>query len=303
MSRVYSWIESFERLSVGTSPLIDSWPLFGSPIPVASILLFYITFVLFLGPKWMNNRDPYKLRIIIILYNACQVYYNWWIIKEMLTEKQFIPNFLNFGCTNVTETERIRFRNETYRAYWHGTMNKFLDLLDTVFFVLTKKQNHVTLLHVQHHTAAAAVLWIVAKYYSGLEIMVVGLCNMTVHMVMYFYYFVSSLGPSFKKYLWWKKHLTLLQIFQLIVIITYNTVALWFACNFNKNIIALLCIETGINLALFLNFYVKSYGHKNNFNMLAKKIAICGSLQIENEDKDKNNNNIENFQKTHKKKN
>lgn len=46
-------------------------------------------------------------------------------------------------------------------------MNKFLDLLDTVFFVLTKKQNHITFLHVQHHAAAAAVLWTVAKYYSG----------------------------------------------------------------------------------------------------------------------------------------
>lgn len=85
----------------------------------------------------------------------------------MLLEKQFLPQFFQFGCANLTKAERLRFQNETYRAYWNGTMNKLLDLLDTVFFVLTKKQNHITFLHVQHHAAAAAVLWTVAKYYSG----------------------------------------------------------------------------------------------------------------------------------------
>lgn len=132
-----------------------------------AILAFYAIVVLYLGPKWMRNRDPYNLRYLIILYNAGQVYYNWWIIKEMLSEKQFLPHFFRFGCTDVSDAERVRFRDEVYRAYWHGTMNKLLDLLDTLFFVLTKKQNHITFLHVQHHAAAAGVLWTVAKYYSG----------------------------------------------------------------------------------------------------------------------------------------
>uniref|UniRef100_A0A336KCP6 Elongation of very long chain fatty acids protein n=1 Tax=Culicoides sonorensis TaxID=179676 RepID=A0A336KCP6_CULSO len=237
-----------------------------------------MVFVIYLGPKWMRDRDPYNLRYLIVFYNACQVYYNWWIIKEMLTDKHFLPHFLTFGCVNATQAERNEFQNETYRAYWHGTMNKLLDLLDTVFFVLTKKQNHITFLHVQHHAAAAAVLWTVAKYYSGLEIMIVGLCNMTVHMVMYFYYFISSLGPRFKKYLWWKKHLTLLQIAQLITIITYSVASLWLACGFNKYVVYLLSLETGINLVLFLHFYFKNYGSKTMSRSLTKKIAVCGEL-------------------------
>lgn len=113
--------------------------------------------------------------------------------------------------------------------------------------------------------------------------MIVGLCNMTVHMVMYFYYFISSLGPAFKKYLWWKKHLTLLQIGQLVTIITYSVASLWLACGFNNYVVALLSAETGINLVLFLHFYYKNYGRKTMSKSLTKKIAVCGSLQIANE--------------------
>ena len=36
--------------------------------------------------------------------------------------------------------------------------------------------------------------------------------NSFVHVVMYFYYMVSALGPQYRKYLWWKRYVTLLQI-------------------------------------------------------------------------------------------
>ena len=29
--------------------------------------------------------------------------------------------------------------------------------------------------------------------------------NIGVHVVMYFYYFMSSFGPKVQKYLWWKR--------------------------------------------------------------------------------------------------
>lgn len=38
------------------------------------------------------------------------------------------------------------------------------------------------------------------------------LLNAFVHIIMYFYYMVSAMGPEFQKYIWWKKYLTTLQI-------------------------------------------------------------------------------------------
>ena len=36
--------------------------------------------------------------------------------------------------------------------------------------------------------------------------------NCFVHVIMYSYYFLSGLGPSVQKYLWWKKYVTTLQL-------------------------------------------------------------------------------------------
>jgi hypothetical protein len=36
--------------------------------------------------------------------------------------------------------------------------------------------------------------------------------NTFVHAVMYTYYFVTSMWPEYRKNLWWKKHITQLQM-------------------------------------------------------------------------------------------
>ena len=45
--------------------------------------------------------------------------------------------------------------------------------------------------------------------------------NSFVHVVMYTYYLVAALGPEFKKYLWWKKYVTVLQIVSLMIKIAH----------------------------------------------------------------------------------
>ena len=92
------------------------------------------------------------------------------------------------------------------------TLLKFLDLLDTVFFVLRKKDNQVTFLHVYHHLLMAGFGWVVCKFFVGGQIYYVGIANLPVHSVMYFYYFLTAWDSSYKRSIWWKKHLTQFQI-------------------------------------------------------------------------------------------
>jgi len=40
----------------------------------------------------------------------------------------------------------------------------------------------------------------------------VGILNTFVHIVMYFYYFLTSFKPELKQSMWWKKHITQLQM-------------------------------------------------------------------------------------------
>lgn len=46
-------------------------------------------------------------------------------------------------------------------------MLKILDLLDTIFIILRKKQNQVSFLHVYHHGGMVLGGWIATKFIPG----------------------------------------------------------------------------------------------------------------------------------------
>ncbi|PRD25754.1 UNVERIFIED_CONTAM: Elovl4 [Trichonephila clavipes] len=112
--------------------------------------------------------------------------------------------------------------------FWHYYLLKYLDLLDTVFFVLRKKYNQITLLHVVHHAGFCLILNAALPHvhkavaYYPLPAFTI---NAAIHVIMYTYYGLTAFGPSMQKYLWWKKYLTVLQIVRLssfIFIYTYT---------------------------------------------------------------------------------
>lgn len=87
-----------------------------------------------------------------------------------------------------------------------------IELLDTIFFVLRRKDRQITFLHVYHHTGMPLISWLVVKYYPGGHLTFYPMINSMVHIVMYTYYLLSAMGPKVQKYLWWKKYLTTLQL-------------------------------------------------------------------------------------------
>lgn len=88
-----------------------------------------------------------------------------------------------------------------------------------VFFVLRKKQNQVTFLHVYHHSLTAVFSWCYLKLLPGEQGIVVGFLNSVVHVFMYSYYLIAALGSKYRKYLWWKKYMTWIQ---LVIIFRYT---------------------------------------------------------------------------------
>ncbi|XP_046865435.1 uncharacterized protein LOC6638175 isoform X2 [Drosophila willistoni] len=51
-------------------------PLLDSPWPILLILSSYLIFVLKVGRIYMENRQPYKLKRVLRVYNLLQVLYN-----------------------------------------------------------------------------------------------------------------------------------------------------------------------------------------------------------------------------------
>lgn len=191
---------------------VDSWMLMSTPWPVLSIVIAYLLFVLKLGPKMMENREPFKIKPIMMVYNILQTIYNIFIVSEVFITPR-IYTYLMFNICNPDESESNSFIINTFHAQgWHFFLSKIFDLLDTVFFVLRKKQSHVSFLHVYHHVNMVVTTWTFLRFIKGQQGALCGILNALIHSIMYSYYFLSALGPQMKKYLWWKKYLTRLQI-------------------------------------------------------------------------------------------
>lgn len=54
-----------------------------NPLPTLAISTSYLLF-LWLGPKYMKNREPFQLRRTLIVYNFSMVFLNFFIFKEVL---------------------------------------------------------------------------------------------------------------------------------------------------------------------------------------------------------------------------
>ena len=81
------------------------------------------------------------------------------------------------------------------------------------FIVLRKKNEYVSLLHVVHHGMMPITGFIGARFAPGGHTTFPGFLNSFVHIIMYNYYMVSAMGPSYSKALSpWKKYLTILQL-------------------------------------------------------------------------------------------
>lgn len=85
-------------------------------------------------------------------------------------------------------------------------------VLFQLFFILRKKNQHVSTLHVVHHGIMPFSVWMGLKFAPGGHSTFFALLNTFVHIIMYFYYMVAAMGPEYQKYIWWKKYLTSLQM-------------------------------------------------------------------------------------------
>ena len=78
---------------------------------------------------------------------------------------------------------------------------------------MRKKHSHVSFLHVVHHGMMPINTWFASRFLGGGHSAVVPLLNTLVHILMYSYYMVSSMSPSYSKLIApWKRYLTIIQL-------------------------------------------------------------------------------------------
>lgn len=109
--------------------------------------------------------------------------------------------------------EHVDTRVEGSLWFWSFIyyLSKYYELLDTVLQLAQGKIPPNYFLHVYHHSCVILMGWVWVN--SGASIQFIGLLfNCFVHVVMYYYFYLKSIGIS----PWWKKYVTTLQIVQFI---------------------------------------------------------------------------------------
>lgn len=81
-----------------------------------------------------------------------------------------------------------------------------------IFFVLRKKNNQLTFLHICHHWGMYMTLWTATKYFAGGAGTWLLTINSTVHVFMYSYYTLTALKVPWAAHIAVKRFITQIQL-------------------------------------------------------------------------------------------
>ncbi|CAL1678646.1 unnamed protein product [Lasius platythorax] len=252
---IYNYI--FVELS---APLSREWPLISSPFPLMLIIFGYLYFVLYAGPRYMEDRPPYKLKTFISLYDLIQILANLWMVQEHIS----FGWFSKYGIICSGQPPDFPNTLKMFSSIWWLFLLKIFDLIETCLFVLRKKQNQVSNLHVYHHVSNIFFAWLYLKYILDERATLFSLLNCAVHVIMYMYYFVSAMGPKYQQIISpFKPFITRIQMVQFLALIICVLQILNPACPVQMKFHSVVAVMFVGNLLIFLylfnNFYKKSY--------------------------------------------
>ncbi|KAK7862880.1 hypothetical protein R5R35_011592 [Gryllus longicercus] len=238
-------------------PRAQSLPLITRPFTVLGLVAAYALFVKRLGPWIMRDRKPFELKTTLIVYNVLQIIANIYIFYMLAS--QFWFTTYSWWCEPIDTSnspsalEMIRIVN---LYFWL----KAADLLDTIFFVLRKKNNQISFLHLYHHSNMVLLGWVGVKYFPGGHGTFLGLINTFVHTCMYTYYLIAVIYPH---NIWWKKYVTQLQLVQqMIVGLHLAQLFVSNPCNFPMFGPTVLVPQSIFLVLLFSHFYQRTYCRK-----------------------------------------
>lgn len=164
------------------------------------------------------------------------------------------------GCMTNLPLDHEHKDSERYFSNLY-LINKFVDLVETIFFVLRKKNRQISVLHLFHHASMPLVVYLVVILhgYGGVATAYAFL-NIIVHVLMYTYYYLSSVSKAAQESLWWKKYITIAQMVQFGIILSLITYTLSQPnCKVQRMPAYVSGVMSFCFFVLFGNFYIRAY--------------------------------------------
>ena len=215
-----------------------------------------------LGPRLIS---PHQKKIdtsglikqMMITYNGVNIVLNAYIAQQLFSSTlQF-----SWICEPVSYDNNPASLRVAAALWWYF-VSKCFEFLDSFFFILRGKTKQLSFLHVYHHSSMFLLWWIGVKYVAGGSSIFGAYFNSVVHVFMYSYYLIAALGPKYKRYLGWKKYLTIGQMCQFVLAIIMGCNALRVQCDFPLWMQYAMIMYMISFLVLFGNFYANEYSKK-----------------------------------------
>lgn len=159
------------------------------------------------GREIMRNQSPFQLNALFKLHNLFLTIISAGLLVLFL--EQMIPSLWKYGIyKNICDAPG--WTQPLVTLYYVNYLVKYYELIDTVFLVVKKKP--LTFLHCYHHPATALLCFTQLVGHTSVSWLPI-ILNLTVHVVMYWYYFQSARGIKVT----WKEWITRMQIAQFII--------------------------------------------------------------------------------------
>jgi len=238
-----------------TSDVTRGWIAVESPTVLVSALTFYIAIVLAgcarLHRQPKPTRDPTWLKIVVVSHNGFLILLSAYMCVGCVKEA-YVNDYTFWGNGyDPSETKLARF---IYIFF----ISKIYEFIDTFIMLLKGNLNQVSFLHVYHHATISFIWWIIVRVAPGGDAYFSAALNSWVHVCMYSYYLLAIIigreESMRRKYLWWGRYLTQMQMFQFVL----NLFQALYCTHFSpypKFLSRILLVYMASLLALFGQFY------------------------------------------------
>eukprot|EP00117_Sycon_ciliatum_P029675 scpid76693/ scgid23573/ Elongation of very long chain fatty acids protein 4; 3-keto acyl-CoA synthase Elovl4; ELOVL fatty acid elongase 4 len=255
--------------SPGPDPRSAQLPLIGQAWVLIVLVAAYLLAVA-IGPRLMEKRQAWNVNHAMQIYNCGMTLLSLYMAVEL--PMSGFSNNQAVSCAPIGH-DLAPSDYRVARVIWLYFFSKIIEFADTIFMIVRKKNSQVTFLHVYHHASIAIVWWVVARWMPGGSSSYEPVLNCVVHVFMYAYYFLASLGDWIKPYLWWKCYLTQLQMVQFATLILHSGLIAALNCGYPRNFAIFVMLYMLSFLLLFYSFYNKCYSSCQSRHLVSAPTA------------------------------